>query len=112
MGTALTADQARTIKKYTSQVYLCYDSDGPGQKATNAAAEIFLPLDIKVKVITLPDCKDPDEYIKKYGADAFGAVIGNAKSITDFKIGALKKTYDIKVLTRRSILQKRRPRCF
>lgn len=96
MGTALTADQARTIKKYTSQVYLCYDSDGPGQKATNAAAEIFLPLDIKVKVITLPDCKDPDEYIKKYGADAFGAVIGNAKSITDFKIGALKKTYDIK----------------
>lgn len=96
MGTALTGDQARTIKKYTSGVYLCYDSDGPGQKATDAAAEIFSPLDIKVKVITLPDCKDPDEYIKKYGAEAFSSVLDKAKSVTDFKIGALKKAYDLK----------------
>ena len=96
MGTALTGDQARTIKKYTSGVYLCYDSDGPGQKATDAAAEIFAPLDIKVKVITLPDCKDPDEYIKKYGAEAFSSVLDKAKSVTDFKIGALKKAYDLK----------------
>lgn len=96
MGTALTADQARTIKKYAPEVYLCYDSDGPGQKATDAAAEIFSPLDIKVKVINLPDCKDPDEYIKKYGAEAFSSVLGKAKSITDFKIGTLKKAYDLK----------------
>lgn len=96
MGTALTSDQARTVKKYTSEVYLCYDSDGPGQKATNAAAEIFSPLDIKVKVITLPDCKDPDEYIKTHGSEAFSAVLGNAKSIVDFKIGTLRKNYDLK----------------
>lgn len=95
MGTALTGDQARTVKKYASEVYLCYDSDGPGQKATEAAAEIFRPLDVKVKVITLPDCKDPDEYIKKYGAQSFGEVVRKSEGITDYKITALKKTFDL-----------------
>lgn len=95
MGTALTPDQARTVKKYTKEVYLCYDSDGPGQKATDAAAELFRPLDIKVKVITLPDCKDPDEYLKKYGAEGFEAVIKNSSGITDHKIYALRKKYNL-----------------
>lgn len=95
MGTALTPDQARTVKKYTKEVYLCYDSDGPGQKATDAAAELFRPLDIKVKVLTLPDCKDPDEYLKKYGAEGFEAVIKNSSGITDYKIYALRKKYNL-----------------
>lgn len=95
MGTALTPDQARTIKKYTEKLYLCYDSDGPGQKATDAAAELLRPLDIKVRVLTLPDCKDPDEYLKKYGAEGFEEVIKNSNSITDHKIYALRGKYNL-----------------
>lgn len=98
MGTALTTEQARAIKKYASEVYICYDSDGPGQKATEAAAEIFAPLDIKIKVISLPDCKDPDEYIKKHGAEGFAAVMNHASGITDHRIAAIKKLYDVSVV--------------
>lgn len=98
MGTALTTEQARAIKKYASEVYICYDSDGPGQKATEAAAEIFGPLDIKIKVVSLPDCKDPDEYIKKHGAEGFAAVLKQASSITDHRIAAVKKLYDVSVV--------------
>ena len=96
MGTALTQEQARVIKKYSSEVYLCYDSDGPGQKATEAAIEIFTPLDIKVKVLSLPEGKDPDEYIKLRGREAFEAVLKKAKVATDYRISKLKEIYDLK----------------
>ncbi len=96
MGTALTSEQARNIKKYANKVYLSYDSDGPGRKAQESAMEIFNPLDIKVKAISLPDCKDPDEYLKKYGAEAFQNVLNKAKSTTDYLIDSLKEKYDIK----------------
>ncbi len=95
MGTALTGEQARIIKKYSSNVYLCYDSDGPGQKATEAAIEMLGPLDIKVKVLTLPEGKDPDEFIKLRGKEAFEAVLSKAKVVTDYRIDKLKKAYDI-----------------
>ncbi|MBQ2942024.1 MAG: DNA primase [Clostridia bacterium] len=96
MGTALTSEQARTIKKYSSEVYLCYDSDGPGQKATEAAIEIFMPLDIKVKVLSLPEGKDPDEFIKLKGKEAFEGVLKNARVVTEYRISKLKEKYDIK----------------
>ncbi len=96
MGTALTGEQARMIKKYSSTVYLCYDSDGPGQKATEAAIEILQPLDIKVRVVTLPEGKDPDEFIKLRGKEAFEAVLKKAKIVTDYRIDKLKNTFDIK----------------
>ncbi|MDP4133268.1 MAG: DNA primase [Bacillota bacterium] len=96
MGTALTEEQARIIKKYASEVYICYDSDEAGQKATEAAMEIFAPLDIKVKILSLPEGKDPDEFIKNKGREAFGNVLTKARNMTDFRLFKLRDKYNIK----------------
>lgn len=96
MGTALTSEQARIVKKYADEVFLCYDTDGPGQKATEAAMELFAPLEVKVRVLSLPEGKDPDEYIKLRGREAFAHVMDRARSMTDYRIYKLRGRFDIK----------------
>lgn len=86
-GTALTRDQARLIAKST--VYLCYDSDEAGQKALDRAAQIFAEFETRLKVISVPKCKDADEFIKKFGGQAFEKLIKNAKTVTEHKLDAL-----------------------
>ncbi len=86
-GTALTRDQARLIAKST--VYLCYDSDEAGQKALDRAAQIFAEFETRLRVISIPKCKDADEYIKKFGGQAFEKLIKNAKTVTEHKLDAL-----------------------
>ena len=71
LGTSLTPEQARLISRYTNQVIIAYDNDNAGIKASERAIGILEKLDIKVKVLRLSGAKDPDEYIKKRGADAF-----------------------------------------
>lgn len=96
MGTSLTPGHARILKKYASEVYLSYDSDGAGQAATDRAIELLQPLEIKVRVLTLPECKDPDEYIKLRGREAFELqVMQKAKSVTDYRIDKLRARYDL-----------------
>ena len=67
LGTALSDDQARLIKRFVSKVYLNYDGDDPGIKAALRACDILQKSGLSVFVIRLPEGMDPDELIKKYG---------------------------------------------
>ncbi len=92
-GTALTREQAKLIAK--SPVYLCYDSDEAGMKACERAAEIFREFDTKLKVISIPDGKDADDFIKKHGKEAFEKLIENAKTVTEHRLDVLLKGIDL-----------------
>jgi len=95
LGTALTDQQAQLIKRYAPQVYICYDSDEAGVKAAEKAIEILSLQGIKLKVIMLKDAKDPDEFLRKKGADSFKKVISSALSPTEYKILNIRKKYNL-----------------
>lgn len=92
LGTALTEDQARLIKKYTDNVIIGYDQDGAGQEATMRGLDILTKRKLNVKVLILdrPDAKDPDEYINKYGPERFKNCLQNSISLVEFKISKLE----------------------
>ena len=71
LGTAFTVDQAKLAKRYADNIYICYDSDSAGIKATKRAIEIFKEAEIGVSIIELGEGLDPDEFVKKYGREAF-----------------------------------------
>ena len=71
LGTAFTVEQAKLAKRYADNIYICYDSDTAGIKATKRAIEIFKEADIGVNIIELEDGLDPDDFVKKYGREAF-----------------------------------------
>ncbi len=93
LGTALTENQARLIKKYTDNVIIGYDQDGAGQEATLRGLDILVSKGLKVKVLVLDksDVKDPDEYINKYGKERFSKCIENSISLVEFKVAKLEK---------------------
>ena len=91
MGTALTKDHIKEIKRLSNNIILCFDGDDPGVKATLASGELFKSEGIEVKVITLPGEDDPDTYILKNGRDAFQGLIDNAIYYSDFKIKNLSR---------------------
>jgi len=95
LGTALTPEQSRLISQYAKNVLIAYDSDGAGQTATKRAIRLFSQTDVAVRVLELPDAKDPDEYIKKFGAARFGNLIGGGKGAVNFEIDKLKKKHDL-----------------
>ena len=97
LGTALTENQAKLIKKYAPTVIIGYDQDEAGQKATLRAIDILLKEGLKVKILRLnhSDVKDPDEYIEKYGKDAFLECVKNSISYVEYKIEQCEKTIDI-----------------
>ena len=71
LGTAFTLDQAKLAKRYADNIYVCYDSDGAGIKATQRAIDIFNQADISVNIIELGEGLDPDDFVRKYGKDSF-----------------------------------------
>lgn len=90
LGTAFTPEQASLISRYTKEVILGFDSDAAGQKAANRAMEVLSNSGLSVKILRLPDGKDPDEFIKNNGAERFEAVLNGAVSEIEFKLfGAL-----------------------
>ena len=91
MGTALTKDHIKEIKRLSNNIILCFDGDEAGVKATLASGELFKSEGIEVKVITLPGEDDPDTFILKNGRDAFQALINNAIYYSDFKIRNLSR---------------------
>lgn len=95
LGTALTDSQAQLLKRYTPMVYLCYDNDEAGQKACEKAIETLSAAGIKLKVLSYSDAKDPDEYLKKKGAESFKKVISSALSATEYKILNIRKKYNL-----------------
>lgn len=95
LGTALTPEQARLIGSYTKTVVLSYDSDGPGQKATNRAIGIFEETGVKVRVLSIPDAKDPDEFIKKFGPERFELLLEGSAGAIDFEVEKLRRAHDM-----------------
>lgn len=95
MGTALTQQQAKAIKNYTKNVYISYDGDSAGQKATMRGLDILAECGLNVKVVSLPDGLDPDDVIKKYGKEGYVKLLKQADTLPAFKIKVLKKDFDI-----------------
>lgn len=80
LGTALTSDQAKLLKRYFNEVIICYDSDDAGLEAKKRAILILRDLEIKTSVMTVEGAKDTDEFLKKYGKDRFLSLISRRKS--------------------------------
>lgn len=97
LGTALTDNQARLLKKYTDTVIIGYDQDSAGQDATMRGLDILISKGLNVKVLRLDkkDTKDPDEYINKYGVERFKNCLKNSISLVEFKIDKLERAIDI-----------------
>ncbi len=95
MGTSLTVEQARLLKRYAGTVLISYDGDGAGQKATVRGLEILQKEGLEVRVVTLPEGLDPDDVIKKFGAEAYGKLLDESLPLVDFKVCNLKKEYDL-----------------
>lgn len=97
LGTALTENQARLIKKYTDNVIIGYDQDGAGQAATLRGLDILANHGLNVKVLKLDreDVKDPDEYLNKYGPERLQNCINKAISLVEFKISILEKDLNL-----------------
>lgn len=94
-GTALTAEQVRLLAEYADEVVLCYDSDEAGQKATARSLGLFSESPVKVSVLNIPNAKDPDEFIKKFGRDAFERLLNGTSNAIEYKIQKVKSKYDI-----------------
>lgn len=95
LGTALTESQAKLIKKYTKNVYVCYDSDVAGKAATIRGMEVLEEAGCLVKVIIIPKGKDPDEFIKINGVKAFKNLIATSLPIIDYKIHLVREEMDL-----------------
>lgn len=96
LGTALTSGHASLLKRYTKEVYLTYDSDGAGVKAALRAIPILKEVGIITKVINMKPYKDPDEFIKALGAEAYQQRIDEAENSFLFELRILKEQYDMK----------------
>ncbi len=95
MGTSLTLEQARLLKRYVGEVYICYDGDSAGRNATVRGMDILAGEGLTVRVMSMPDGLDPDDFAKKYGAEEFLKLKESALPLTDYKIGLLRKKYDM-----------------
>ncbi len=95
LGTAFTSQHAMLIKRYTDQVILTYDSDGAGVKAALRAIPILKEVGISCKVLNMKPYKDPDEFIKNMGAEAFQERIDQAQNSFLFEIEVLKRDYNL-----------------
>ena len=93
LGTALTDNQAKLISRYTKNVVLSYDSDNAGIKAALRGISIMKGQSLNVKVLTVDDGKDPDEFVKKHGREAFERLVKKAVPGTEFRLNALKVGY-------------------
>jgi DNA primase len=96
LGTALTKEQAHLIKRYTDQVYICYDSDSAGQKATGRAIQVLLDAGLEPRIILLGDAKDPDEWIQKHGVESFQQAKKTALYYVDYELERIQAKYTVK----------------
>ena len=84
-GTAFTEEHARMVKRVAESAVLMYDDDAAGHKATVKVARLLLALEMPVRVVSLPDGDDPDSFLRKRGADALRALMGDAESVVSFQ---------------------------
>lgn len=97
LGTALTNEQALLMKRYADEVIICYDADEAGQKATARAIPLLRNAGLNIRVLNIPNGKDPDEFIKSHGADgpaAFRDIIKKSGNDVEYRLLKLKKQYN------------------
>lgn len=95
LGTAITSEQARIFSRYTKKVVISYDSDQAGQRAADKAFNLLQEVGIDVKILKMEGAKDPDEFIKRFGADKFAAIIEGSKSRFEFETDKTLAKYNI-----------------
>lgn len=100
LGTALTFEQAVLMKRYADEVIICYDADEAGQKATQRAIDILRNAGLQIRVLTVPDGKDPDEFIKKHGSNgaaAFYNLVNGSNNDVEYRLNKIKNKYNLKI---------------
>ena len=95
LGTAITGEQSRIFSRYTKKVVISYDSDAAGQTAADKAFRLLQEVGIDVKILKVDNAKDPDEYIKKFGATKFAALLDSSKSRFEFQCDKVFSKYDL-----------------
>ncbi len=95
LGTSLTEEQARLISRYTDQVVIAYDNDDAGRKASQRAIGILEKLDIKVRVLAMKGAKDPDEFIRANGSEAFQKLLTAAENHIEYRLGQAEAKFDL-----------------
>lgn len=96
LGTSLTEDHAALLTRYTEQVVLIYDGDEAGQRATRRAIPMLEKAGLRVKVLRMKRAKDPDEFLKKFGADQFKLLLEEASNRVEYQLNAIAAKYDIR----------------
>ena len=105
LGTALTINQARLLKRYADKVIISYDADMAGQMATLRGLEILRTAGFDVRVLSIPQGKDPDEYVRSNGRDAFLKLVNSAEPLIDYRIKKASENTGIKEQTLYDILK-------
>ena len=95
LGTAFTTEQANLLSRYTKEIVLMLDADAAGQKAVRRASGLLENTGLSVRVVVIPDGKDPDEYIKKNGKERFAALLEGAVSDMEYKLLTAAKDIDL-----------------
>ncbi len=102
LGTSFTAEHARLIARYASEAVLTFDADAAGQKGTSRAIGLLRETGVRIKVIRVPDGKDPDEFIKKNGPERFRALIDGAANDLEYRLIELGRQFDVATADGRS----------
>ncbi|MBY6951783.1 DNA primase [Clostridium botulinum] len=103
LGTALTTNQARLLKRYADKVIISYDSDTAGQLATQRGLEILKDVGLGVEILTVPDGKDPDQFVKAHGKEAYLKLVREALPLIEYKIKISKQ--DLNIGNKRQVIQ-------
>ena len=98
LGTAFTLEHARILNRHSRRIIFCYDSDEAGQRATMRALPIITDVGAQASVIIIPDGKDPDDFVRKHGSDAFQALAADAMPMIDYRIKYVLEHVDHRTL--------------
>ena len=95
LGTSLTEEHANILAKYTNQVVLIYDGDEAGQNATKRAIPMLEKVGLQVKILRMQGAKDPDEFLRKFGADRFSLLLDQSENQAEYRLQSLRRKYDL-----------------
>ncbi|MCP4481236.1 MAG: DNA primase [bacterium] len=104
LGTALTNEHIKHLKRYTNNIILLFDGDDAGVKASLRSVDIFLKYSLNVKIVLIPEKLDPDDYLKKYNSEKFQMLIHNAENAFEYKINILAKNKNLHDLHDREVI--------
>jgi DNA primase len=104
-GTAFTVEQARELRRVANNLYLCFDGDSAGQAATSRNIDMLVDEGLQVRVVTLPDGRDPDEFIREEGNEAFDALLAASQPWVEFKIELACKQIAAKFSNKKDIVR-------